>query len=64
MEAKDALRGTGSLNWDYGRAIETWDGTTASGTPPRVTGLEAQGGKLTGTIPSSLGLRACGFARD
>ena len=55
MEGKDTLRGTGSLNWDYGRAIATWDGITVSGTPPRVTRLEAQGRKLTGTIPSSLG---------
>ena len=33
MAAKDAPRGTGSLNWDYGRAIATWDGITVSGTP-------------------------------
>ena len=55
MEGKDTLRGTGSLNWDYGRAIATWDGITVSGTPARVTRLEAQGRKLTGTIPASLG---------
>ena len=55
MEGKDTLRGTGSLNWDFGRAIATWDGITVSGTPARVTRLEAQGRKLTGTIPASLG---------
>ena len=55
MDAKDTLRGTASLNWDFGRAIGTWDGVTVSGTPQRVTGLDLPAKKLTGTVPSSLG---------
>ena len=55
MDAKDTLRGTASLNWDFGRAIGTWDGVTVGGTPQRVTGLDLPAKKLTGTVPSSLG---------
>ena len=55
MEGKDALRGTASLNWDYGKAIAIWEGVAVSGTPRRVAKVELQGKSLTGTIPSSLG---------
>lgn len=55
MGAKDALRGTGALNWSYGLAITSWDGVTVAGTPKRVTKIVLTWRSLTGTLPSSLG---------
>ena len=55
LAANDSLRGTGSLNWDVGTAIGSWDGITTSGTPTRVTKLELDSESLTGVIPSELG---------
>ena len=55
LGAKDALRGTASLNWSVDRALADWDGVTVAGTPPRVTRLELTGRSLTGTIPAALG---------
>ena len=55
LVAKDALRGTGSLNWGTGTAIGSWDGVTVSGTPNRVTGLALGSRSLTGSIPWELG---------
>ena len=54
LEARDALRGTGTLNWSVDTAIGSWDGVTVDGTPQRVTKLELANKSLTGTIPSVL----------
>ena len=54
LAARDALRGTGALNWDTGAAITAWDGVTVAGTPQRVTKLKLASEGLTGTIPASL----------
>ena len=55
LEAKDTLRGTATLNWATTLPLGSWDGVTAMGTPPRVTGLDLSGEGLSGTIPGSLG---------
>ena len=55
MAAKDALRGTGTLNWSADTAITGWDGVTVSGTPSRVTGLALRLRGLTGGVPAKLG---------
>ncbi len=55
MAAKDALRGTGTLNWSADTAITGWDGVTVSGTPSRVTGLALRLRGLTGSVPAKLG---------
>ena len=39
LAAKDALRGTATLNWSTGTAMSSWTGVTTGGTPTRVTGL-------------------------
>ena len=54
LEAKDALRGTGTLNWSVDEAIADWDGVTVAGTPQRVTKLELANKSLTGSIPAAL----------
>ena len=54
LAAKDALRGTGALNWDAATALTGWDGVTLSGTPQRVTGLDLRTRQLTGSIPPGL----------
>ncbi len=55
LAAKDTLRGTGTLNWDTGTLISSWDGVTTEGTPARVTKVELDDEDLTGTIPADLG---------
>ena len=55
FDGKDALRGTGTLNWDTGTAIDSWDGVTTAGTPTRVTKVELGSESLTGSIPAGLG---------
>ncbi len=54
LELRDALAGTGSLNWSVGRAMTDWDGVTVGGTPKRVTELDLNQGGLTGVVPSGL----------
>ena len=54
LAAKDALRGTATLNWSTGTAVTSWDGVTLGGAPRRVTGLDLHGRNLTGSIPSGL----------
>ena len=54
LEARDALRGTGTLNWSVETAIGSWDGVTVEGTPQRVTKLELANKSLTGTVPAAL----------
>ena len=55
----DELRGTEpgvvSLDWAVGKAMDTWNGITVGGTPPRVAGLVINNGQLTGSIPAALG---------
>ena len=52
---KDALPGTGTLNWSLDTAITNWDGVTVSGTPRRVTELDLASRSLTGVVPVGLG---------
>ena len=65
LEAKDELRGTGSLNWSVDVAMGRWDGVTtgesaagvsgASGsTGSQVTKVELVNKGLTGSVPASL----------
>ena len=54
LAAKDALRGTGTLNWATATAITAWDGITVAGTPSRVTKVKLANKSLTGTIPEDL----------
>ena len=46
--------GAGSLNWTAETAMDTWDGITVAGFPPRVTRLDLVGKSLTGTIPEEM----------
>ena len=55
MEARDALVGSGSLNWSAGTSIATWDGVKMDGTPKRVVELSLRNRGLTGVIPTQLG---------
>ena len=54
LEAKDALRGTGALNWSVDTTIAQWGGVTVGGTPKRVTKLLLVNKSLNGTIPWAL----------
>ena len=62
LELKDPLIGTGpgagSLNWAADTAMDTWDGITVSGTPPRVESLLLSNKDLTGEIPALSALTA------
>lgn len=55
LDARDALRGTASLNWDAERTVTAWEGVTTGGTPARVTRLELSNEELNGSIPMGLG---------
>ncbi len=55
LAAKDALRGTATLDWATGTAIGSWEGITTGGTPSRVTELDLASESLTGSIPAGLG---------
>ena len=55
LAARDALAGTGRLNWSASAPIKDWDGVTVGGTPPRVVGLSVNSRGLDGTIPAELG---------
>ena len=55
FDGKDALRGTGTLNWSTGTAIASWDGVTTAGTPSRVTKVVLPSESLTGMIPAGVG---------
>ena len=55
LSAKDALRGTASLNWAAGTAISSWTGVTTGGTPSRITGLALASQSLDGSVPADLG---------
>ncbi len=55
LAAKDALRGTASLNWSMERPIRQWDGVTTGRTPLRVVRLELPNKGLSGSMPPELG---------
>ena len=55
LDVRDALAGTGSLNWSADTHIAEWDGITLRGTPARVAWLNIRGGGLDGSIPAELG---------
>ena len=55
LAAKDALRGTATLDWSTSTAVSGWEGITTSGTPSRVTELDLGSESLTGSIPAGLG---------
>ena len=55
LRAKDALRGTVSLNWSADTVITSWDGVSVSGTPGRVRGLDLSSEGLNDAIPGELG---------
>ena len=55
LEARDALVGSGSLNWAADIAMTQWEGVRLSGTPGRVTRLTLDQKGLSGTIPALLG---------
>ena len=50
---KDALRGTGALNWSVDVAMADWDGVRTRETG-RVTDINLAGKSLTGTVPAQL----------
>ncbi len=55
LSIKDALRGTGTLNWATDVAIGSWDGITLRASDrSRVTKLSRDGGNLNGTIPGGV----------
>ncbi len=55
LAARDALAGSGRLNWSASTRIEDWDGVTVGGTPRRVVGLSLNSRGLDGAIPAELG---------
>ena len=55
LAAKDALRGTASLNWSADRFIERWDGIDVGRQSRRVETIELHGQGLNGSIPSEIG---------
>ena len=55
LAVRDTLAGTGALNWSAAVAMDTWDGITLSGTPPRVTKIILYYKRLIGSIPPELG---------
>ena len=56
LRAKDALRGTATLNWSATRAIASWDGVGLTASDPRRVSSLGSGGKtLNGSIPPGLG---------
>ncbi len=54
LEGEDTLKGAGTLNWDTGTAIGSWNGITTAGDPSRVTKLELPNKSMTGSIPEEL----------
>ena len=55
LAAKDALRGTASLNWSADRFIERWDGIDVGRQSRRVETIELHRQGLNGSIPSEIG---------
>ena len=55
LAARDALAGTGSLNWSEDISIAEWDGVRVEGTPGRVTELRLEHWWLNGSVSPRLG---------
>ena len=56
LRAKDALRGTATLNWSATRAIASWDGIGLTASDPRrVSSISLVAKSLTGSLPANLG---------
>ena len=56
LRAKDALRGTATLNWSATRAIASWDGVgLTTSDPRRVSSISLVAKSLTGSLPANLG---------
>ena len=55
LEIKDALAGTGSLNWSADTALSGWNGVSTGESPKRVTSLSLPSRSLSGVIPAELG---------
>ena len=55
LRAKRELAGTGTLNWSADVPMSLWEGLAISGAPLRVTVLNFEGSRITGTIPAELG---------
>ena len=55
LAARDALAGSGTLNWSARTPIADWDGVTVGGRPQRVTELDLYDSQLTGAMPTELG---------
>ena len=55
IDSRDALVGSGSLDWSPGTPISAWEGVTVEGTPGRVVELSLQNKELAGAIPAQLG---------
>ena len=55
LAAKNALRGTATLNWSFDTPITDWDGIRVHGSPARVTHLILMSKSLNGTLPPDLG---------
>ena len=56
LQSRDALSGSGSLDWSTDTPIADWQGVTVGGSPGRVTGISLRDGGLDGTIPTALGV--------
>ena len=55
LAMRDALRGTGTLDWSASIPITEWRGVTVGGRPTRVTELFLSHSGLNGEIPAELG---------
>ena len=55
LAIRDELAGEASLNWSIGVPVDEWDGVTLSGAPLRVTEIDLEGLRLTGSVPAGLG---------
>ena len=55
LAIRDALRGTGTLDWSAASPIAQWSGVTIGGRPARVTELYLAYSGLNGVIPAEMG---------
>ena len=54
LSARDALAGSGFLNWNEDTPVDAWRGVIVNGAPPRVTALDLADAGLDGRIPAAL----------
>ena len=55
LRSKEALQGTGNLNWSEDLPLGEWEGVTMSEDPIRVTGLMLKDTGISGSIPPEMG---------